>query len=209
MAGESLNYSEIKNWYDVFNEVITKYGGNEIASLTLPEQGGKAQATDINNLYNKIAEFVADEYLGTQPTLYDTDYSIVSSGSLIMRINTTPISNTTSKLTEIQCRNKITYTSGTKANGSHDNGTKSNTACGKGTCSSGSQVLGSLSCGSNSLGRKTSGRKSNGHHVQGTKGNGTCTSGYHSQGTHSNGDHSNGDNSNGTLIDIKNANTSY
>ena len=91
MAGESLNYSEIKNWYDVFNEVITKYGGNEIASLTLPEQGGKAQPADINNLYNKISEFVADEYLGTQPTLYDTDYSVVSSGSLIIRTATTPI----------------------------------------------------------------------------------------------------------------------
>lgn len=137
MAGESLNYSEIKNWYDVFNEVITKYGGNEIASLTPPEQGGKAQPADINNLYNKISEFVADEYLGTQPTLYDTDYSVVSSGSLIIRTATTPISNTTSKLTEIQCRNKITYTSGAKSNGSHDNGTKSNTQCGKGACAKG------------------------------------------------------------------------
>lgn len=189
MAGESLNYSEIKNWYDVFNEVITKYGGNEIASLTPPEQGGKAQPADINNLYNKISEFVADEYLGTQPTLYDTDYSVVSSGSLIIRTATTPISNTTSKLTEIQCRNKITYTSGAKSNGSHGNGTKSNTQCGKGACGKG--------------------KKSIAGNTSGVNGNGTKTNGYHSQGTKSNGDHSNGDNSNGTLIDIKNANTSY
>lgn len=199
MAGESLNYSEIKNWYDVFNEVITKYGGNEIASLTPPEQGGKAQPADINNLYNKISEFVADEYLGTQPTLYDTDYSIVSSGSLIIRTATTPISNTTSKLTEIQCRNKITYTSGAKSNGSHDNGTKSNTQCGKGTKGNGFK----------SNGNCTSGGRHFGACGKGQKGNGTCTSGYHGQGTKSNGDHSNGDNSNGTLIDIKNANTSY
>ena len=199
MAGESLNYSEIKNWYDVFNEVITKYGGNEIASLTPPEQGGKAQPADINNLYNKISEFVADEYLGTQPTLYDTDYSVVSSGSLIIRTATTPISNTTSKLTEIQCRNKITYTSGAKSNGSHDNGTKSNTQCGKGTKGNGFK----------SNGNCTSGGRHFGACGKGQKGNGTCTSGYHGQGTKSNGDHSNGDNSNGTLIDIKNANTSY
>ena len=199
MAGESLNYSEIKNWYDVFNEVITKYGGNEIASLTPPEQGGKAQPADINNLYNKISEFVADEYLGTQPTLYDTDYSVVSSGSLIIRTATTPISNTTSKLTEIQCRNKITYTSGAKSNGSHDNGTKSNTQCGKGTRGNGFK----------SNGNCTSGGRHFGACGKGQKGNGTCTSGYHGQGTKSNGDHSNGDNSNGTLIDIKNANTSY
>lgn len=199
MAGESLNYSEIKNWYDVFNEVITKYGGNEIASLTLPEQGEKAQVTDINNLYNKIAEFVADEYLGTQPTLYDTDYSIVSSGNLIMRTAITPISNTTSKLTEIQCRNKITYTSGTKSNGAHDEGTKSNTQCGKGTHSN----------GFNSNGNCSSGGRSRGACGKGYKSNGTKTNGYHGQGTHSNGANSNGDNSNGALIDIKNANTSY
>lgn len=209
MAGESLNYSEIKNWYDVFNEVITKYGGNEITSLTPPEQGGKAQPADINNLYNKISEFVADEYLGTQPTLYDTDYSVVSSGSLIIRTATTPISNTTSKLTEIQCRNKITYTSGAKSNGSHDNGTKSNTACGKGACSRGTKTNVWRSNGSHSLGGKTSGSKSNGSHSNGSNGNGTNTNGYHGQGTHSNGANSNGDNSNGALIDIKNANTSY
>lgn len=199
MAGESLNYSEIKNWYDVFNEVITKYGGNEIASLTPPEQGGKAQAADINNLYNKIDEFVADEYLGTQPTLYDTDYSIVSSGSLIMRTATTPISNTTSKLTEIQCRNKITYTSGTKSNGTKGNETCSNTQCGKGTKSNGFNSNGNCSSGGNSHGACGKGYKSNG----------TCTSGYHSQGTKSNGSNTDGNNSNGTLIDIKNANTSY
>lgn len=199
MAGESLNYSEIKNWYDVFNEVITKYGGNEIASLTLPEQGGKAQPADINNLYNKISEFVADEYLGTQPTLYDTDYSVVSSGSLIIRTATTPISNTTSKLTEIQCRNKITYTSGTKSSGSHDNGSKSNTQCAKGAKSN----------GFNSNGNCTSGGRHFGACGKGQKSNGTNTNGYHGQGTHSNGANSNGDNSNGALIDIKNANTSY
>lgn len=199
MAGESLNYSEIKNWYDVFNEVITKYGGNEIASLTPPEQGGKAQPADINNLYNKISEFVADEYLGTQPTLYDTDYSVVSSGSLIIRTATTPISNTTSKLTEIQCRNKITYTSGAKSNGSHDNGTKSNTQCSKGNYSS----------GANGLGHNTKNANTYGTCTKGTKTNGTRTNGYHGQGTHSSGANSNGDNSNGALIDIKNANTSY
>lgn len=199
MAGESLNYSEIKNWYDVFNEVITKYGGNEIASLTPPEQGGKAQPADINNLYNKISEFVADEYLGTQPSLYDTDYSVVSSGSLIIKTATTPISNTTSKLTEIQCRNKITYTSGAKSSGSHDNGTKSNTQCGKGAKSN----------GFNSNGNCTSGGRHFGACGKGQKSNGTNTNGYHGQGTHSNGANSNGDNSNGALIDIKNANTSY
>lgn len=199
MAGESLKYSEIKNWYDVFNEVITKYGGNEIASLTPPERGRKAQPADINNLYNKISEFVADEYLGTQPTLYDTDYSIVSSGSLIMRTATAPISNTTSKLTEIQCRNKITYTSGTKSNGSHGNGTKSNTECNKGTRSN----------GSNSLGQNVVNLNTYGTCTKGTRSNGTNHNGYHGQGERSNGNHGNGNNSNGTLIDIKNANTSY
>lgn len=199
MAEESLNYSEIKNWYDVFNEVITKYGGNEIASLTPPEQGEKAQVADINNLYNKIDEFIADEYLGTQPTLYDTDYSIVSSGSLIMRTATTPISNTTSKLIEIQCRNKITYTSGTKSNGTKGNETCSNTECNKGT----------YSCGSNGLGQNTRNANTYGTRTCGTRSNGTRHNGYHGQGTKSNGSNANGDNSNGALIDIKNANTSY
>lgn len=124
MAGEKLSYAEIKNWYDTFNEVITNYGG-EIATLTPPAQGAKAQPNDVNNIFNKIDEFIDDEYLGTQPTLYNTDYSIVQSGTKMIRSATTPISETVTNIAQIKCRNKITYSSGSNSNGFDTNQHKS------------------------------------------------------------------------------------
>lgn len=206
MAGESLSYTELKNWYDTFNTVISNYGGN-IEQLIVPTQG-KAKPNDINNLLNKITELANEEYLGTQPSLYLTDYSVVSSGSKILRSSITPISNTASNLSSISCRNKISYSCGTnscgnKSNGSDNCGTWGNGTCSNGTCSNGTKGYGANTNNSQpticSSGTCSSGTRSNGYNSKSTK----------STSTKTNGVNSNSDKSNGAIYDILNANTSY
>ena len=198
MAGESLNYAEIKSWYDIFNDVITNYGG-EIDSLSTLVQGKKVYPDDVNNIFNKIDEFINDEFLGTQPTLYNTDYSIVQSGTRIIRSTIVPISETATNIAQIKCRNKITYSSGNNSNGTHDNGSNSNLECSKGTCQNGTKSnLGKT------YGGMGSGTRSNDSYISGTNHNG-----YHGYGSKSNGANTNGIKTNGALIDILNANTSY
>lgn len=67
MAGESLSLSEVINWYEAFNNVISNYGGGLISSITPPSLGDTAKASTINALYNTIDKFKSDEYLSTEP----------------------------------------------------------------------------------------------------------------------------------------------
>lgn len=209
MANESLSYAELKNWYDTFNTMISKYGGS-ISSLAVPGQDEKVQAVNINNIYNKIDEFLKDEYLKTQPSLYNNDYSIVSSGSIIQRTQSTPVSNTASNITSIKCRNKVSYNCGTYSSGTQSSGTQT----------SGTQSSGTQSNGMNSSGTKVNTRCTSGSNTYLWNFNGGgCNFNYHGNGSNSNGTNSNGNNSNvtksnvtkssGAIYDILNANTSY
>lgn len=197
MAGESLSYTELKNWYDTFNTVISNYGG-DIEQLIVPTQD-KAKPNDINNLLNKITELANEEYLSTQPTLYDTDYTITSKGEKIVRSTAaTPISNTATNILSIKCRNKIQFSSGACSSGKYSNGSFS------------SGVWGNI--------RKSNGTKSNGQDTNAGK-TYTCPNGTNSSGSNSNGTQTNESNSHGiktcgvcnsgTIADILNANTSY
>lgn len=48
-TGSKALYSDIKNWYDVFNSLASNYS-NGITTLTIPASGSKISATNINNL---------------------------------------------------------------------------------------------------------------------------------------------------------------
>lgn len=209
MANESLSYAELKNWYDAFNTMISNYGGS-ISSLSIPAQNETAKATNVNNIYNKINEFLQDEYLQTQPSLYDSDYSIVSSGSTIKRTQSTPISNTASSITSIKCRNKVSYSCGTNGSGAQSSGTQSN-----GSNSSGTQTNGMDSEGTKVNTRCSSGSNTNLWNFNGWgcnfnfNHNGNNSNGTNSNGTNSNSNKSNTSKSSGAIYDILNANTSY
>lgn len=208
MAGETLSYSELKDWYNAFNSVITNYGG-EIANLIIPSQD-KASPSDVNNLLNKITELANEEYLGTQPSLYITDYSVVAQGDKIQRSAAIPINDTANNIVSIKCRNTVTYScgkhnSGVNSNGTNTDGMKVNTLCSSGTQSSGTKGCGNLSQGGNAKitynsGLYDYGTKSNLWNFQGWG----CSSGTCNSGTNSNVNKTNG-----FIIDILNANTSY
>lgn len=117
MAGEPLSLTELQGWYNAFNNIINNYSGGTITALTAPTEGAKALPSNINNLYGKINEFVNETYLGTQPSLYDTDYTIVSQGETITRTDATPIINTVANLSQIKCRNMSSYSHTTKSHG--------------------------------------------------------------------------------------------
>ena len=159
MAGEILSLEELTNWYNKFNNVISNYGGGAIKSLELSSDI-TAKASDINNIYNKINEFKSDSYLSTQPQLYSDEYSLVSSGNLIVRSSqATPIQTTINGISQIKCRNKITYGSGTCSSGSLGQW------CGNQRCSSGGKTYNWYVNGWNTDGTQSNGSNSNGSKI--------------------------------------------
>lgn len=123
MANEQLSYDELKSWYDAFNTMISKYGGN-ITELAVPTGNSHTLASETNKVFNKIEEFTTDEYLKTQLTLYDTDYTLVAAGTKMIRSSLDPIATTAANISAIKCRNKATNTNGHNGNGLNYNGTK-------------------------------------------------------------------------------------
>lgn len=63
-TGNKALYSDLTNWYSVFNSLAANYS-NGITQLTTPASGSKISATNVNNLNAKITEFRNDYYLGT------------------------------------------------------------------------------------------------------------------------------------------------
>jgi hypothetical protein len=76
---------EISDWYQIFNTVINKYGGEKISNIVPPTNSSLISTEHINNLYNTIDAFKEDEYLSTEPQLYASDYNIISSGTKLIR----------------------------------------------------------------------------------------------------------------------------
>ena len=68
---DKILLSELKDWYTIWNQVISNYGGGLISTLTTPG-GSPAKATDVNALFNKIDEFKQDEYLKTEAQFSNT-----------------------------------------------------------------------------------------------------------------------------------------
>lgn len=218
MAGETLSYTELKNWYTIFNNVISNYGGS-LSTKTVPSSGSQAIPSNVNNLFTAINEMANETYLGTQPSLYSTDYTVVASGNKINRSSITPVSSTASKITSIKCRNKISYSCGTNSSGTQSCGTNSNGTNSDGTWGNVSKSDGTHNNGTLTQGTCVQGSKNINSYNSGSNPNGTKSYGYNSYLDRSNGTNSNGTNScgtnsnvnktNGSIIDILNANTSY
>lgn len=158
MANEQLSYDELKSWYDAFNTMISKYGG-DISELTIPADKSHTSASETNKIFNKIEEFTTDEYLKTQLTLYDTDYTLVAAGTKMIRSSLDPIATTATNISAIKCRNSATNTNGYNGNGTNRNGTKGN-----GRKSNNSQTY-----NWNVNGSHTNGSDSNGAYQNGSK----------------------------------------
>lgn len=216
MAGEKLTLAELKQWYSAFNDIIQNYGGGTISTLATPD-GGEVVPADINNLYDKITAMKNDEFLGTQPTFYDS-FTKVASDTLVKRTDANPIINTATKIAAIKCRNTVTYTN---QYNSHTN--KGNVALSHGTNSHGENGWGTDSNGydgnqNNAQGYCT--QWGNGHwcnnglcywgqYGNGTYGNGALSHGAKSHGTNTHGQHTHGSKSNETYKDILNVHTTY
>lgn len=80
-TGSKALYSDLTNWYTVFNNLASNYS-NGITTLATPASGSKISATNINNLNDKIDEFRSDYYLGTKSEWWPVG-SDVTVGTLI------------------------------------------------------------------------------------------------------------------------------
>lgn len=160
-AGDKALYSDLVNWYNVFNTFISSYGGGAIATLATPAAGSTIQAAHINALYSKINEFKTDTYLSTKPSFWISG-TAVSAGQLIQAAQITPITQTITNMGQVKCRNITSYNYGTCSSGYYSNT----------SCTSGSHSSGSKSCG-----KRTYSSKSCGFYGSGTCANGTCTNG--------------------------------
>ena len=96
-------YSDIKEWYDKTNEVITKYS-NGLSNITLAENKKLIENEDLNTLYNKFNEFKNDYYLGTKPEFY-SEYSIIANGKVLLKTQVDSIIDTVSNFEKIICKN--------------------------------------------------------------------------------------------------------
>ena len=178
-TGSQALYSDMKNWYDVFNNLASNYS-NGISTLTVPSSGSKISATHINNLNDKIDEFRSDYYLGTKSAWWPIG-SDVTVGTLI-KPGLTGILGVVSNATKVVCRNIANNSSGTYSCGSYSSGANSY----------GIKSNGTLASGSNSCGEKTYGANVNGTYGNGAMGNGPCPHTMNSSGSNQNADCPNG-----------------
>lgn len=204
MAGESLSLSELKGWYTSFNNVIKAYGGGAIAALSTPD-GGVVVPADINNLYSKITEFKNDTYFKTQPSLYPSSYTNVTSGSKVSRSAITPITTAITGINKIKCRNNATNNYGTHTHGEHGNVTCTNTWWSIQNSNGTRQHGGTCAVAKNHRGAM--GVDVFSFDTNGNNWNTYCSWTQHSHGTYSHSQKSNSYKSNTTVIDILNAHT--
>lgn len=108
-TGNTALYSDLKNWYDVFNDLASRFS-NGIATLPVPGSGSKISATNINYLNDKINAFRSDYYLGTQASWWPTGTN-VTTGTQI-KATMTGILGVVTNATRVVCRNISTNASG-------------------------------------------------------------------------------------------------
>ena len=154
-TGTTLNSSDLINWYNVFNNFISSYGGG-IATLAVPAAGKTVTTGDINNLYGKVYEFAADAYLSALPSYWQA--TAVTAGEIVQASQLVPLETTMANMANIKCRNSNGYygngicSSGSKSCGTKTSSSKSNGIYASGTCSNGTKVYSAKSCGSNTNG---------------------------------------------------------
>lgn len=110
-AGSMLLSSDMQSWYNRLNTVIRNYGGG-IAQLGVPAAYKVVQASDLNNVVNKLNAIKSDAYLGADAWIYNTGYGAVSQGSIIYASQASPILTTLARLEAIRCRNNAWYNQG-------------------------------------------------------------------------------------------------
>ena len=196
--GNLALYSDMQYWYNTLNTILTNYGGS-LGTLSVPAQD-KIDASDINNLKNKIDTMKQDEYLGSVSSMYTT-YNVVNQGTLITATTSSQYNTLINNLKNtIKCRNLATNSNTTKSHGTNSHVDKTNST---------------YSHGSN-----WNENNPNGIQSQGVNGasvyfwNGVCENGRKENGYDSNGQNQNTTqqhlkNSHGTVIDITCANTTH
>ena len=120
--GEKILYSELLNWYEVFNNLATNYSEN-VTALSIPVSGKKAEPSDINKLHEKINQFRSDTYLGTKAAWFPVGTN-VSKNEYIRAIDPTAILGVVSNAALVKCRNVATNTCGVHGSGSLSHGDK-------------------------------------------------------------------------------------
>lgn len=133
--GSKALYSDVKNWYTVFNNLASNYS-NGITTLTVPSSGAKITATQINNLHDKIDAFRNDYYLGTVSS-YWPQGTDATKGEKITPTGISSILATISNASKVVCKNLATNLSGAYPNGNHSSGTCSSQCSPYGSCTSG------------------------------------------------------------------------
>lgn len=162
-TGQKAEYSDLINWYQVFNTFISNYGGPNaaeleedanatgISQLTVPSSGAKIQATDVTNLTAKIEEFKTDTYLKTEPDLWVSDSEAAVGVPIRPIAITSGISTTITNMEQVVCRNLATNSYDLKAYTNKNNYPKENgkNSCGVQyvKCSSGKNTCGKNTCG--------------------------------------------------------------
>lgn len=208
--GDKAAYSDVKNWYDTFNNLARNYS-NGIGTLTVPSAGARISASDINNLHSKINSFRSDAYLGTQAGWWPTGTN-VGTGALISSGSLSSILTAVSNASRVKCKNTATNAKGAHnnevhwnencSNGKWENGDYGDGRWSRGEKGNGDNWNGTCNSGKNYSGQQSRGQRGNGWNGNGTKTDGTKGNGDQSNGAHGNGTRSNGTQGNGTIIDI-------
>lgn len=113
-VGQIILSSDMRSWYTRLNTIISNYGPS-LGTLTVPNAGKIAEASDVNNVVYKLNSMKSDAYLGYDQSLY-TAYSTVSVGQIITATTGTQLNTVITNLERIKCRNDAT-----KANGNTNN----------------------------------------------------------------------------------------
>lgn len=190
VQGEKISYSELLNWYEVFNNLATNYSEN-VTALSIPVSGKKAEPSDINNLHEKINQFRSDTYLGTKAEWFPIGTD-VSKNEYIRAIDPTAILGVVSNATLVKCRNVATNTCGVHGSGSLSHGSKGNGTWGNTQKSCGTKSHGDWHNEGNTDGWYSSGKKTNGWWSHSTR---SC-------GEHGCGTNNHASKGNTTVIDI-------
>ena len=80
-VGQIILSSDMRSWYTRLNTIIRNYGPS-LGTLTVPNAGKIAEASDVNNVVYKLNAMKNDAYLGYDKSLY-TAYAAVSVGQII------------------------------------------------------------------------------------------------------------------------------
>lgn len=148
----SLSNSDLQDLYTSFNNFIQTYGGS-ITQLTLPTANKKVEASDMNNLNNKINDFRSDKFLKTRLDFWPT--GSVTLGDIIQTSNISNIITVKSNFSKVKCRNEVGNNQGYNDNTCSTQGVHPNKCQAQGyhtlSCGCQGQNGVSVACGTNGI----------------------------------------------------------